>query len=268
VLLLLLLVLAFAALRRDQGFAAGCWLGLGLFKFQLALPLLLVLLLTQNRRTRNALAKGFILVALTLAGLSAAISGWSVFTVYPRFLLHLQAQPFAGIIPGAMANFRGLTSFFIHDDHSPWAITAVAILSAAALIKTLTVWKRTGLISQPNPASHTHDQFDLAFANTVLFALLVSYHLNPHDLSLLLLPISLLLHRMLARTRRPGLANWITLGMLAILFLPPPHLWALRAGCYGLISLPLLVLFLTVGFIERPQSRNGGHSLPNTSTPQ
>ncbi|MGC1962164.1 MAG: glycosyltransferase family 87 protein, partial [Candidatus Sulfotelmatobacter sp.] len=38
-LLLLLAVLAFAALRRGRGFAAGCWLGLGLFKFQLALPL-------------------------------------------------------------------------------------------------------------------------------------------------------------------------------------------------------------------------------------
>ena len=38
-LLLLLVVLAFAALRRDRGFASGCWLGLALFKFHLVLPL-------------------------------------------------------------------------------------------------------------------------------------------------------------------------------------------------------------------------------------
>ena len=99
VLLLLLVVLAFTALRRERAFGAGCWLGLGLFKFQIVLPLVLVLVLTQNRTARNGLAKGFGMIALTLAGLSAAISGWSVFTAYPEFLLHLQEQPFAGVIP-------------------------------------------------------------------------------------------------------------------------------------------------------------------------
>ncbi len=247
ILLLLLVLLAFTSLRRGHAFAAGCWLALGLFKFQLVLPLFVVLLLTQVR-SRNALAKGFTSVALFLAGLSVAISGWSVFTAYPQFLLHLQAQPFAGIIPGAMANIRGLTYFFLHNDHSPWTAPAVAIFSAAALIKTVTVWKRVRPLSQPTTASHTHEQFDLAFANTIVFALLVSYHLNPHDLSLLLLPVSLLLHRILTRTPRPqGLGTWISLGLLAILFLPPLHLWALRAGVYDLVAVPLLLLFLATG---------------------
>ena len=114
-LLLLLVVLAFVALRRGRALAAGCWLALGLFKFHLVLPLMLVLVLTQNRNARSALAKGFTLVALAFAGLSAAISGWSVFLVYPKFLLHLKAQPFAGIVPQAMANFRGLVYFFFHE---------------------------------------------------------------------------------------------------------------------------------------------------------
>jgi hypothetical protein len=265
VLLLLLVILAFTALRRDRAFAAGCWLGLGLFKFHLVLPLILVLVLTQNRSARVALGKGFGLIALLLALLSAAISGWSVFTVYPRFLLHLQAQPFAGIIPGAMSNFRGLTYFFLHADHSSWAVTTVAILSAAALVKTLTDWKRTRLVSQQGPASQTHDDFDLAFANTVLFALLVSYHLNPHDLSLLLLPVSLLLHRSLARTTRlPRPANWIMLGLLGFLFLPPFHLWTLRANCYSLVSLPLVAL--AVGSVGWPRSRSAGLHQPRTTS--
>ncbi|MGC1220458.1 MAG: glycosyltransferase family 87 protein, partial [Candidatus Sulfotelmatobacter sp.] len=54
-LLLLLVVSSFAALRRGRGLAAGCWLGLGLFKFQLALPLALVLVVTQNRSVRTSL---------------------------------------------------------------------------------------------------------------------------------------------------------------------------------------------------------------------
>ena len=251
-LLLLLVVLAFTALRRGRAFAAGCWLGLGLFKFQLVLPLLLVLVLIRGRSSRTGLAKGFGLVALALAGLSAAISGWTVFTAYPRFLAHLPTQPFAGITPQVMSNFRGLTYFFFHRDQSPWAIAAVSILSVAALIKTLTYWQHARLATHPGPVAARRDKFDLAFANTVLFALLVSYHLNPHDLSLLLLPMALLLHRVIARTSRPSPAEKRTaLSLLAILFLPPLHLWALKEDLYALISLPVLALFLTSASIAR-----------------
>jgi hypothetical protein len=241
-LLLLLVVLAFTDLRRDRAFAAGCWLGLGLFKFQLVLPLVLVLILT-GRGSRSALAKGFGLVALALAGLSAAISGWSVFTSYPNFLLHLQAQRFAGIIPSAMANFRGFAWFLFRNDQSVWAVAAVLVLTATALVWTLTVWKQS---------SATKNAFDLAFANTILFALLVSYHLNPHDLSLLLLPVTLLLHYTFSRKPRGrGPAVWTAAGLIGILFLPPLHLWALRAGVYCLVSVPLLALLLSGASLAR-----------------
>jgi len=248
-LLLLLVVLAFTALRRDRAFAAGCWLALGLFKFQIVLPLALVLVLTQDRSARSAFAKGFSLVALTLTGLSAAISGWSVFTGYPRFLLQLRSQPFAGIIPQAMANFRGLIYLLFSSDRSSWAVAAVSILSAAALLITLTVWKRA---RDSSTTDATHDDFDLAFASTVLFALLISYHLNPHDLSLLLLPIALLLHRALARAPQLGRpAKAMAVFLIGILFLPLLHLWALKAGVYALISVPLLAVFLLNASIPR-----------------
>jgi hypothetical protein len=251
-LLLLLVVLAFTALRRGRGFAAGCWLALGLFKFQVVLPLVLVLVLTQSRNSRNGLAKGFGLTALALAAVSVAISGWSVLALYPNFLLHFHEQPLGGIAPQAMANFRGLTCLFLNRDQSDWAIAAVLILSAAALITTLIGWKQARLASQLSPPAATHAEFDLAFSNTVLFALLVSYHLNPHDVALLLLPISLLLHRMLAQTPRlPNPTKWTTLGLLGILFLPPLHLWALTAGAYDVVGIPVLLLFLTnaaIGF--------------------
>jgi hypothetical protein len=250
-LLLLLVVLGFTDLRREKIFATGCWLGLGLFKFQIVLPLVLVLLLTQGRSARSGLAKGFSLVALTLAGLSAAISGWSVFTAYPEFLLHLQAQRFAGIVPQAMANFRGLTYFVVRSDRTSWAVAAVAILCTATLVRTLTVWNQAQVASHPSSTDASREEFDLAFSNTVLFALLVSYHLNPHDLSLLLLPIAVLLHRMLARPPVSREGKWITVGLLAILFLPPLHLWTLRTGDYALVGLPVLGMFLTSAFLPR-----------------
>jgi hypothetical protein len=247
-LLLLLVVLSFSALRHSRGFAAGCWLGLGLFKFQLALPLALVLVVTQNRNIRTGLVKGFSLAALALAALSAAISGWSVFLIYPKFLLHLKAQPFAGIVPQAMANFRGLIYLLFHSDQSSGAVISLSILCAAALIMTLVGWRKMGR----NNNNDNKDNFDLAFANSVTFALLVSYHLNPHDLSLALLPIALLLRSTSARTPAARkTANWVTLGLLAIFLLPPLHLWALKAGAYALVGLPLLALFLSVAFLPR-----------------
>ena len=244
-LLLLLVVLAFTALRQNREFACGCWLALGLFKFEIVLPMTLVLVLTQSESATRALVKGFGLIALLLAGLSAAIAGWSVFSVYPKFLLHLQAQPFAGVVPNAMANFRGLANVFFHRDGTALAIAFLATCSALTLLKTVRHWKGARLAPQSSLAGNNRHEFDLAFANTVLFALLVSYHLNPHDLSLLLLPIFMLLHQSLARIPSfRARENWMTVVLIAILFLPPAHLWALRAGVYALLCLPALAFFL------------------------
>ncbi len=254
-LLLLLVVFAFTSLRGGRPFAAGCWLALGLFKFQLVLPLVLVLAVTQAKTVRSPLLKGFGLIALALAALSGVISGWSVFTVYPSFLLHLPQQAFAGVFPQAMANFRGLVYLVFHGNRSAWTIAAMSILSAMALLKTFADWKRARNASPSTPPSRL--VFDTAFASTVMCALLVSYHLNPHDLCLLLLPISLLLHSVWLCTPRPrALADWVILSLLLALFLPPLHLWALQAQSYNWISVPLLLLFLTSGYAPRQDRAN------------
>jgi len=251
-LLLLLVVLAFTALRRKHAFAAGCWLGLGLFKFQVALPLALVVAVAQVGGSRGRFAKGFSLTATALAGASIAISGWPVLTLYPSFLLHFKEQPLGGLVPQAMANFRGLTYLLFRSDQSFWAVAVLSILCAAALIKTVSGWRNVRL-APPSPAGAIQAEFDLAFAGTVLFALLVSYHLNPHDLSLLLLPLALLSHRVWKkRPHRSGRARWMVPIVAGILFLPPLHLWALRAGFYAIVGLPLLALFLIVVGSDQP----------------
>jgi len=257
-LLLLAMILAFTALRHERPFAAGCWFGLALCKFQIVLPLVLVLIFTRSKTARSELAKGFGLLALVFAALSAAISGWAVFVDYPRFLLSLQTQSSSGVAPTMMANFHGLVHIVFRGEHSGWAIAAVSILSAAALIKAVSVWKRALPAYQPNSSDSMQraGNFDLAFTNTLLAALLVSYYLNPHDLSLLLLPILLALHHAVVPTFwLQDRKNWLMLGLIAILFLPPLHLWALSAHLYALVALPLFFLFLISGTRLR-QSRS------------
>jgi hypothetical protein len=253
-LLLFLIVLAFKALRLNRAFAAGCWLGLGLFKFHVVLPMLVVLLLTSKSSTRKSMAKGFGLITVALAVVSAALFGRSVFRDYPVFLWHLRGQTFAGIFPQAMANLRGLVYIIFHNDQSTRAITVLSISSALALFITVIGWKNLRLTVGPDATANGSDNFDRAFANSVLFALLVSYHLNPHDLTVLLLPLALLVDR--AVRRRSGPADWITVGLVAILFLPPLHLWALQAKAYALVSVPLLTLFVVNSFSARKSNES------------
>jgi len=208
-LVLLPMIYGFAALRGNRPFSAGCWLGLALCKFQIVLPLVLVLLFTQSGKSRRGLLAAFSLVALVLVAASIAVCGWSVFLDYPRFLLALQAS---GVTPRAMANLRGLAYFFHPSDHAVWNIAVVSILSAVALIRTLMVWKSAPQAAIAG-APFTREHFDFAFASTVLFALLASYYLNPHDLTLLLLPVVLMLNLVLAG--RPALSsssNWLVVG--------------------------------------------------------
>lgn len=248
VLLLLFVTLGFTALKSNRAFAAGCWLGLGLFKFHLVLPLAVVLALQKGR---SGFLRGFALMAVALAAVSAAISGWAVFAAYPKFLLHLREQPFAGVFPQAMANFRGLSYVLVHNDGSPFAIFTTAFLSVSALLIALIGRQGATVASYPIYAPQNQVAFDVDFGNTILFALLISYHLNPHDLSLLLLPISLLLYRVRVEGRlaftKP--ARWLVEGLIALLFLPPLHLLALEAHRYVMVAVPLLALLIVCTFL-------------------
>jgi glycosyl transferase family 87 len=255
IVLLLLATLAFAAIRGKRHFAAGCWLGLALFKFQLALPLFLILGL-QKGGTR--LLRGFAFVALPMAILSAAIGGWSVFTQYPKLLLHLEQAPINGVFPTVMANFRGLVAFFFQTDSSRLAMVLVLALSVATLLLALRGYRsarRAGADAVNIQANILVDQNDLAFGNLILFALLVSYHLNPHDLSLLLLPLLALGGTLRTERHRMSLALWLAAGLSAILFLPPLHLLALRAHAYALVALPIFALFLAVTCLLHSEER-------------
>jgi hypothetical protein len=240
-LLLLLMVLAFTALRNRHAVQAGIWLALGLFKFQIVLPMVLVLLLTQRGSGKNLL-KAFIMVGFALAAISAAICGPSVFLAYPKFLLALSHQTFSGIVPSAMPNIRGLVWLFFHD--SVLAMVATLILSLAAFARTISI-ANPHRTSAESSLRESQARFDLAFVGAVLFALLVSYHLNSHDLTVALIPIFVLMHYGLQLRRKTrNISKWITWASLGLLLFPPFHVSALREHVYAIAAVPLLLLLL------------------------
>ena len=242
-LLLLLLSLAFASLQRKKEFAAGCLLACGLFKFHLVVPLVVVLLARPIARREKRLATGFLCAGALLIAISAAVSGWDFLWAYPRFLLRLGSLPLAGIQPEEMANLRGLVSLFSLPQPARYALVligSVAVLSVAILGQRRAT-KDGGPISE------------LAFANAVSAGVLVGYHLSPHDLSVLLLPMALILHslrrtkgslsgRMTGTTRSRWVAG-LGIAVAAVLVLPPFQLWLLAQHRYAWLAVAVLLLF-------------------------
>lgn len=252
-LLLLVITLAFTDLRRQRDFPAGCWMALGLFKFQIVLPLALILFCGEFKKCRWKFMEGFGLVGCGLLAFSAAICGKSVFAAYPAFLIHLPSERFAGIEPGAMPNLRGIVDLLIGSGEPSHAGIVITILSMAFFF-----W---AVFASPARPRHPRD-FEIFFAAATLCALLVSYHLNPHDLTLVLLPVFLLLRcrfsdvSVFSRkqgTRMPSrtAVDWALLAVITLLFLPPIHVLALAKHLYALLALPLLLLFFLTRSVFR-----------------
>jgi len=229
ILLLFFFVMAFAALEERRKFTAGCVLALGVFKPHLAIPAALPLLIS---RRKDAVA-GFASVSTALLLISAEVSGWGFLISYPRFLIHLSQLPLAGLHKQQMANLRALVGLALNSSPSV-ALALTLLTSLAVLCLAVHSWFRA--------AKHA-DAEKLAFANAVIAAILVSYHLSPHDLSILLLPMSLLVRHLLTRKDIPfRLRTWF-IASLALIFLPPLHLLALQVHVYTYLCLPILLLF-------------------------
>jgi len=229
-LLLLIMTLAVVELTRNRNFRAGCLLGCGLFKFHIVFTLVLLLISLRRR----GLLGGFALVFVTLVLISAGISGWVFLTEYPRFLTKLSSLPLAGIHPAAMANIRGLVS--VSGITSDIAVRLSFTLFASLFLFGWAAWSAKN--------SKFRGAASRVFANFILTAILVSYHLSPSDLCIALLPIGLLSASL---TKDTGMPRWERLSLLScqcVLFLPPLHLILLARHVYAYVSIPILIMFL------------------------
>lgn len=228
-LLLLLLTSAFVVLERKRHFAGGCLLGCGLFKFHLAFPAALPSLFCKPKTLRWGLAS----VAVALVLVSIWISGWGAVTAYPHFLLQLGSLPLAGIHNSQKANLWGLFALILPGSER---MAFYLTLLGSGFLMYLAV--RCNMLAKQDSYSGR-----LAFGNAVFAAVLVGYHLSPHDLTILLLPMILLvdyLHTAEDIPRRTRLVLLLTLG---IFFLPPLHILLLRTHRYSYACIPILVLF-------------------------
>jgi uncharacterized membrane protein YhaH (DUF805 family) len=83
--------------------------------------------------------------------------------------------------------------------------------------------------------------FDMAFSNTLVATLLVSYHISPHDLTLLLIPIALSVRYLRHRGIGRDPARLLLATLVVVLFLPPLYVIALALKAYALISVPMML---------------------------
>ena len=237
ILLLLVFVLTCVALGEDKNFEGGCLLALGLFKFQFALPAAVIFFVSRKDGSKKQFAAGFALVAVVLALISLGISGWSSLTSYPRLLLGFGKVPFSGFHAEAMATVRGacLALFPVGSD-----LGRVAFVGGSLLVLAVATdgWRRL-----------SSTVAGLAVSNALLAAVLLSYQASPHDLTLVVLPVFLTFSYLQSASGLSSVWRRLSLFVLAVLFLPPLHVYAVRAHMYVLLALPLIAL-LFLNYVE------------------
>ena len=250
-LAVLLLMSLFVFDHRDGRSArAGLWLGLLAFKPQLlVVP---VLLMVRARQWRGLLT-GVGVVALTWlptlprVGLSAAEG-------YGRLLLALgSAHDTLGVHPDRMFNLRALGAALLSE---PWSALGWAV---AVSVTLLLVGRRSTVACRDRGAAH------LRLAAAVIAALLVSPHLNLHDLALLVLVAGLLL----AGNGR-ALPLGAAAGALALVALPlPVVVLAPDGAAAAMVPAVLAAVFLALVWLSERRERlpAGPTAEPSASLP-
>jgi hypothetical protein len=227
VLMLMIYTLVFLALKRGRELEAGGLLALGLFKFHLVLPFAIIFAL----RRRGSFVLGFAGIALLLVAISVLVSGPGVLASYPAMFLNSKYRMLMSFQPEYAANIRGLI-YLIAPSKIPGAISGavVAALSAFLLWVTARTWRDS--------------EFELCFSAAVIAALLTGYHSFVYDLSLLLLPVSIVCGEL--AKRKILLSNLTLNGALIVLFVQPIHYVLMTHQIYAVMCVPVVVLFVTV----------------------
>ena len=162
---------------RSKEAMAGVWWSLLLQKFQIVLPTLLVLVMLKRWRVLT----GFLAGSVALLVVSLAVVGRSGLESYARLIIEASSWiERKGIYPSQMHNLRAQFYVWFYQDHPGVANVLTGLASVVLLALLLRSWK-----GEWDPGSA---RFGLKFSLLVTVSLLVSPHLNLHDLSCLLLP--------------------------------------------------------------------------------
>lgn len=210
-LVLVALTAAWWEWRRAHEFRGGMFLALGLLKFHLLAGFCLILLARRRWRTLGGLAVG----AACLYLVSAVIAGpaWPLH----EFQIALIGEK-TGAPVGLMPNLHGLVQALTGGSH-PFV---VGVLSLAVILL----------------AARSSGDSDRDFSKALLASLLVSWHMNPHDMILALVPF------WLGEFAGLGRGIWWVLATAMIL-----SSWAVEFQSYGFLCLLLLVLLVALAAI-------------------
>jgi len=233
-LFLLVLTLAFIALKSKRDYEAGIWLGLGLFRFHLLLSILAGLLWQRRYRV----VPSFLSVACVLAIVSVFTVGWRQSLTYPSYVWHMEgdAAQQGMRAPLNMPNLRGLLAM----THLPLNIAPVGkvitmLLALGLIIFMAVMWKQMESIGNP-----------LGFCLALLSTVITAYHSFAHDLCILLLMTAILTDYVVTNRMK----GWNAIALLgpAILISCTPlnmYLW-FRRGQFALIVVVLLFWFWAI----------------------
>jgi len=255
---ILLLFLVTATLNRmywRQDAAAGAILALGLFKFHLVAPIVVMIWLAGRARV----LLGFLPGAAALVTISCAISGVSVLSTYPAYVLKLNRATGVGVIAAqTMPNLRGLlTEFLGHQLGGPilWLLLFAAL---AAVLLTAWIWRpliNTGFTGLAP-----------GYCLALLSAILTSFYAYSYDMTMLIVPLLLLGGRF---WDQPDLTTRLRrlIATALLMLICTPLYWELIRGDYRcLLAIPMLLLALGIAKAMRSWSATSGIALPVTVT--
>jgi hypothetical protein len=228
---LLIMVAVFASLKYRRDVAAGAILALGLYKPQLSLPLAGFLLVSGNWRA----IRGFATMGVCLLGISVVMVGWQGVAGLVSIVLSMD-RPTTIVYPAHMANLRGLFFPLLSLLGSP-ELTNVftGVTSLIVYGYSLMLWKRgasaDGLI------------FDLHFSLVVVATVLISYHLYPHDVIILVIPLILTLNYVIRDQAAVTSAHKVFLFVVVLLYLPLIPIILELTAAFGALVGPVILLY-------------------------
>ncbi|HUP26962.1 MAG TPA: glycosyltransferase family 87 protein [Chloroflexia bacterium] len=178
----------YVALKRGQPGWAGVALLLVALKPQI-LPVVLLLMLLQRRWRALGVFIGLML-GLTVAAMAILGPGWPL--QYANLLLGVAGwSDTAAIDPAIMHNWRGFATSLFGPD-SPLVTPVYTLLSLLSVGLIVLAWRKSDVhhnkSEHPTELHSPPDNSDLLWALGGIVAVLVSLHLNPHDLTLLIFP--------------------------------------------------------------------------------
>ena len=182
VVLLLLISLSYVCLKTNREFSGGAFLALGLFRFHLLVPFVVMLIVQQRRRV----IYGFTAVGTALAALSVImLGGFSGAMSYPEYAWHAESKMrLGGIAPADMPDIKGFIDTQFSSLLTKQQIDFVYLGVAIVLLAIASRKWRTSF----------RDHLDLSFSLAGILSVLASYHAFAYDMTLYLIPLTLLLN--------------------------------------------------------------------------